>query len=204
MKRIITLSREFGSGGREVGCRLAEELGIAYYDQEIITEIAKRTALSERYIQQIVERKPLLPFPIHTRQTLFALTTDTETILDKNLAVYREQAQILTEMASNSDCVIVGRCADYVLRDAKPLRVFVYADLESRLRRCRERARPEEGKTDKELSKSIQEIDRHRAQYYAFYTGQKWGDRQNYDICLNTAQCPLHKWVSVLTSLVGP
>ena len=204
MKRIITLSREFGSGGREVGCRLAEELGIAYYDQEIITEIAKRTALSERYIQQIVERKPLLPFPIHTRQTLFALTTDTETILDKNLAVYREQAQILTEMASNSDCVIVGRCADYVLRDAKPLRVFVYADLESRLRRCRERARPEEGKTDKELRKSIQEIDRHRAQYYAFYTGQKWGDRQNYDICLNTAQCPLHKWVSVLTSLVGP
>ena len=110
----------------------------------------------------------------------------------------------MTEMASNSDCVIVGRCADYVLRDAKPLRVFVYADLESRLRRCRERARPEEGKTDKELRKSIQEIDRHRAQYYAFYTGQKWGDRQNYDICLNTAQCPLHKWVSVLTSLVGP
>ncbi len=75
MKRIITLGREFGSGGRELGRRLAEELGIAYYDQEIITEIAKRTALSQRYVQHIVERRPVFSFPIHTRQTLLSLNS---------------------------------------------------------------------------------------------------------------------------------
>ena len=170
MKRIITLGREFGSGGRELGRRLAEELGIAYYDQEIITEIAKRTALSQRYVQHIVERRPVFSFPIHTRQTLLSLNSGP--VPEHNLAVYREQAKILVEMASHSDCVIVGRCADFVLRDAHPLRVFVYGDLESRLRRCRERARPGEASTDRELRQHIQAVDRNRAVYYAFYTGQ--------------------------------
>lgn len=203
MKRIITIGREFGSGGRELGRRLAEELGIAYYDQEIVDEIAKRTALSRRYVQQIVERRPILSYPIHTRQTLLTMTSENNSSLDPNMSIYREQANILMEMASLSDCVIVGRCADYVLRQANPLRIFVYADLESRIRRCRERAHPEEAQTDKELRQRIQAVDRNRAQYYAFYTGQTWGKKQNYDLCLNTSHRPIHKWVSLLVHLIG-
>lgn len=202
MNRIITIGREFGSGGRELGRRLSEKLGIAYYDQEIMTEIANRTELSEQYVQRIVEHKPILSFPIHTGRTLLALSTANRSPLEQNLEIFREQTNIIREMAQNSDCVIVGRCADYVLHDAGPLRVFVYADLESRLQRCLEKAPPEEHRAKKDLRQHITEVDRHRAKYYAFYTGQRWGDRHNYDICINTARISIYEWVEVLEKLV--
>ena len=103
MNRIITIGREFGSGGRELGRRLSEKLGIAYYDQEIMTEIANRTELSEQYVQRIVEHKPILSFPIHTGRTLLALSTANRSPLEQNLEIFREQTNIIREMAQNSD-----------------------------------------------------------------------------------------------------
>ena len=186
MNKIITVGREFGSGGRELGRYIAEILGCAYYDREIIAEIAKRTSLSETYIQHITEHKPVIPFPIHTGRTFWAV------IPDYGQNVQKEQHDIIREMAGKSDCVIVGRGADYILREMKPYRLFVYSDIDSKIKRCHqnESADYEKGAslTEKELRRRIEEINKARAEYYEFYTGQRWGDKVNYDLCINTAR----------------
>lgn len=183
--KIITIGREFGSGGRELGRLIAERLNYAYYDREIISEIAKRTSLSEKYIQNIAEHKPLIPFPIHTGRTFWAV------IPDYGQEVQKEQHDIIREMASKRDCVIVGRGADYILRESKPFRLFIYSDIESKIKRCKENGGSDyengESMTEKELRKRIEQINKARADYYEFYTGQRWGDKSNYDLCINTA-----------------
>ena len=200
MNRIITISREFGSGGRELGRRLAEAMGIAYYDQEIITEIAKRTSLSEQYIQQVVERKPFPLFPITIGRSFYP---QDDVVFEQTQAVYKEQSSVIQEMAAKSDCVIVGRCADYILRDKNPLRLFVYADMASKMARCREKGSPQENFSDQELKKHIQSVDKHRSRYYEFYTGRTWGDKLNYDLCINTTQTEIKRIVPVLVKMLG-
>lgn len=184
MNKIITIGREFGSGGRELGRALANILGFAYYDREIISEIAKRTSLSEKYIQHIAEHKPVIPFPIHTGRTFWAV------IPDYGQSIQQEQHNIIREMASKSDCVIVGRGADYILRNETPFRLFVYSDMASKIRRCQKNGDPdyENGASmnEKELARRIEQINKSRSEYYEFYTGQKWGAKINYDLCINT------------------
>lgn len=185
MSRVITIGREFGSGGRELGRRLAEELGIQYYDKEILTEIAKQTALSENYIETVVERRPHGLFPITIGQS-FAYHTDYQLLQMQE--IYQAQTEIIRELAEKSDCVIIGRCADYILRDMKPFRIFVYADMETRVRRTMERSPADERLSEKETEKRIIAIDKDRAGYYNDYTGQKWGDKKYYDLCINTSE----------------
>ena len=195
MKRIITIGREFGSGGRELGRRIAEKLQVAYYDQEIITEIAKRTALSEEYIRQIEETRPIMNFPIHIGHS-FYLTS--EPAFYPDLSIYTKQHELLRELSRNSDCVIVGRCADHVLRDQKPVRIFAYADMASRIKRCMERRPEGETLTEAQMKKRIAEIDRSRAKYYTFFSEQKWGARENYDLLVNTSGADIKKLSSAL------
>ena len=183
-KIIITISRQFGGGGREFGRRLSDELGIAYYDKEIISAIAQRTELSEEYVHRIVEHKPYVPLPITTGMTFHSA----DPMLEHTFAVYNEQRRIIREMAEKSDCVIVGRCADFILKDMRPLRVFVYADIKNRAERCRKKAPEHEHLSDKTLIRHIKKTDRARARYYELYTGHKWGDKLRYDICINTSQ----------------
>ena len=114
MNRIITIGREFGSGGRELGRRLSEKLNIAYYDQEIISEISKRTALSEEYIRRITESRPTVSFPIHIGRSFSPVP---DPLVQQRISVYSEQNKLLHELADKSDCIIVGRCADYILRE---------------------------------------------------------------------------------------
>lgn len=185
MNRIITVGRQFGSGGREFGKRLADELQIPYYDKDIMREISKRTQLAESYIQQIVEQKPGYYFPITVGRTLHSTAPDY--LLHQYTSVYTEQANTIRDMAEKSDCVIVGRCADHILREQKPLRLFIYADMDSRLERCRRNAPEDEALSDRELRKKICRTDRNRARYYRYYTGLVWGDRANYDLCINTS-----------------
>ena len=195
MRKIITIGREFGSGGRELGRRLSEHLGIAYYDQEIIAEIAKRTALSEAYVRQITENRPLTSFPIHFGGRFCALP---DPLLQQSISIYYEQHRLLCELAEKSDCIIVGRCADYVLRDSHPFRIFVYADAQSKLMRCMERRTPEETLSEQDMKRKITEIDRNRARYYAFFSGQKWGARENYDLLVNTSGQSVKKQAAAL------
>ena len=198
MAKIITVGREFGSGGRELGRRLAETLQIAYYDKEIITEIAKRTSFSEQYVQQILERRPVPLFPITTGRTITPMENP---MMEQNQAIFREQSNIIKEMAATSNCVIVGRCADYILKEQNPFRIFVYADMESKISRCREKSPEHEHLTDKELKQQIAKVNKGRARYSEFYTGQSWGDKLNYDICINTTRTVIKDVVPVLARM---
>lgn len=182
MGRIITIGRQFGSGGREFGRRIAEELGVDYYDKEIITEIAEHTSLSEEYIRNVVEGKPHSLYPITIGQSIdFA----GEYHLRQMQSIYRAQSDIIRDLADKSECVIVGRCADYILADRNPFRIFIYADIDSRVRRCMER-NSDTAMTEKQMKKHILRIDKDRADYYNNYTGRRWGAMENYDICINT------------------
>ncbi len=198
MNRVITIGREFGSGGREFGRRLAEELSIEYYDKEIITEIAKHTQLSEEYIQQIVECTPHRLYPITVGHSMSFVE---DYSFSQAQSVYQAQATILKDLAEKSDCVIVGRCADYILKDYNPFNVFVYADLDSRVKRCVERATDDEHYTEKQLRRKIKSIDKHRARYYSFYTGRKWGDKSNYDLCINTTDTVIKDIVPIVAKM---
>lgn len=193
MNQIITIGREFGK-------RLAEELGIAYYDREIMEEISKRTQLAESYIHHIVEGAPGIYYPITVGKTLHGAEPDY--LLRQYASVYAEQANTIRDMAERSDCVIVGRCADYILRDRDPLRIFIYADMESKLRRCREKSHEDDALTDKQLARKIRHVDRNRARYYEYYTGRKWGDRVNYDLMVNTSAMSVKAAVHSLAELL--
>lgn len=199
MNKIITIGREFGSGGREIGRRLAEELQIAYYDHEIVLELVKRTNFTEAYIQQIQEKQPIPIFPITIGRTF---SPQINPIMEQRNSVFIDQSNIIKEIAEKSDCVIVGRCADYVLRKKEPLRLFLYANMDFKMARCREKGNEGECLTDKELKQQILAIDKGRSKYYQFYTDQRWGDKSNYDLCINTSFIDLKKLVSVLSQMI--
>lgn len=186
MNKIITIGRQFGSGGRELGTRLAEIMGYAYYDGEIVSAIAERSELAEDYVNQVVEKRIMTYYPITVASTFSAAPVDS--LYSVNRSIYTAQTDIIREMAEKSDCVIVGRCADHILAEYKPLRVFVYADMAARMARCR--AKGEDGSTgsDRELERKIHSVDKARAQYYRFYTGDEWDDVLNYDIMVNTSK----------------
>lgn len=198
MNKIITIGREFGSGGRELGRRLAEKLGYQYYDKEIITEIAKKTQLSEGYIDHVLEQNPMNLYPITIGHSINLIDTSA---FNQFQSVYSAQTEILKSLADKSNCVIVGRCADYILKDYNPFKIFVYADMESRMARCESRKLEGENYTPKQLKKMIKKVDKNRARYYDFYTGQSWGDKSNYDLCINTTDTVIKEIVEVIAKI---
>lgn len=197
--KIITISREFGSGGRELGKRLAEALGVAYYDREIITAVAQRSGLAEEYIASISERGVDTYYPITFGHT-FSYSTG---LIDPQVEVMAEQNKLLKSLAEKGDCVIVGRCADVVLRDCKPFNLFVYADLPSKLARCRARQSQEERNlSDNELKRRMAKVDKDRARYRALLTDSRWGDKSAYQLCVNTTGWDMPDLVGLLAPLV--
>lgn len=199
MNKIITIGREFGSGGRELGMKLAEELGFVYYDREIITQIAKNTSLSEQYVQQVMEKNPHDMFPITVAHTFSYIDSYA---MQQKQAVYAEQEKVIKAMAEKSDCVIVGRCADFILKDFKPFKIFVYASMKSKIARCFERETDKEHFTERKMRRFIKSVDRNRARYYDFYTGLTWGDKLNYDICINTTDINFDEVVPHLVKMI--
>lgn len=194
MSILITVGREFGSGGRELGRRLADELGIAYYDNEILEEIIKETPYSKAYVQEICESRPTTLYPIH-----FGVSwAHSNAPLNQTMDVYAKQNEVLHKLASASSCVIIGRAADYVLKELHPFRIFVYADMESKIKRCRER-NADKNITDKEIIKHIKKIEKGRRSFYDFYTNSKWGDRNNYDLLINTTNQDIKKLAHILS-----
>lgn len=117
-------------------------------------------------------------------------------------SIYAEQSRIIKEMTKNSSCVIVGRCADEILKEYQPIRIFVYADMESRMKRCQFRRSQEETYSEKELRQRILEIDKKRSKYYEFYTGKKWGDKRNYDYCINTGHLDIKELAEKFAKLI--
>lgn len=184
MNRIITIGREFGSGGRELGRRLAEELQIEYWDKEIIEAISEKTSLSQEYVNQVLSGVPHNLYPITIGQSFYPMHSFYYN--DQPNRVLEAKNEIIRSLAEKSSCVIVGRCADYILRDIKPYRIFVYADIESKVKRCMDRQGEKENLTPEQMKKKILSVDKKRAAYYKNYTGNKWGDKANYDLCINT------------------
>ena len=198
MNTIITIGREFSSGGREFGRRLAEELGFEYYDKEIINEIAAKTELSEEYVKSVLERRPHHLMPITTGQSFAYISSHA---MDQERSIYAAQSKILKGMAEKSSCVIIGRCADYILREYNPYKIFVYSDMESKIKRCREKGMEGADLPDAKLKRYIKKIDKERARYYSFYTGYTWGDKFNYDMCINTTSIPVKELAEALAHL---
>lgn len=180
---IITIGREFGSGGRELGKRLAETLGYAYYDEEILSAIAQKSGLAVEYVKSVVENAIPKAYPI-----TYGRTFGVGNVYNENYQkIFQAQEEVLKELATKQNCVIVGRCADIVLKDLDPLNLFVYADMDSKMKRCRFKASVEEHLSDKELQKLIRSTERQRKDYYETITEQKWGAKENYHLCINTS-----------------
>lgn len=198
MPLIITIGREFGSGGRELGRRLAENLRIAYYDREILWEIEKKTPYCLSYIEEATERRPTPLLPIHYGRT-FSFGNDPA--FAQSLDIYQAQSEIIKEVAMKGPCVIIGRCADAVLKDFAPVRLFIYADWKTKLKRVRSREGDQGRLTDKAIAKKAKSIDKARRKYYEFYTGHRWGDPHNYDLMINTSNLEIKEIASSLAHL---
>ncbi len=188
--RIITISREFGSGGRTIGRKVAEKLGIPCYDAELVEKIAEESGYAEEYIKEEGE---------YTSggwlSTLFSDRTNGLTNQDK---LWNVQSKVIRELAEKESCVIVGRCADYILREkADCLTVFIHASLEKRA----ERIVREYGETDETPEERLKDKDKRRATYYRFYTDMKWGQAKNYQVCLDSGKLGIDKCVDIIASL---
>lgn len=206
MNKVITIGREFGSGGRELGVRLAEALNLAYYDKEIVTAIVNQTDMAEGFVKDIVDGKTHRFYPISIGQSM-NLNVDYQ--IHQMQSIIKAQTEVIREMAEKSSCVIVGRCADYILKDLRDqgeielYRLFIYADQESRLQRCIERSKDKEDEdmSEREMLRQIKRINRERAAYYEDYTLQKWGDKVNYDFCINTSFSSIESMIPRLAKL---
>lgn len=185
-KIIITIARQYGSGGREIGERVAKILGIPLYDKELITEAASRGSLNETVIKNAEESAAnSLLYTLAMGSNMLGTTMHFGYKMPLNDKLFILQSEVIKEYAQNGSCVIIGRCADYVLRDEENiLRLFIYGDLDHRQARVRER-HPEIKTT--QIIDVINKTDKRRSTYYNFYTGNKWGKYDNYDIAINSS-----------------
>ncbi len=196
--RIVTVSREFGSGGREVGKRLADELGFAYFDREILAAVAQKSSLSEDYIERTLESGVLRQYPLTFGRTLYHLPSVSDAT-----SLLADQHKVLREIASSGDCVIVGRGANAVLKEFDPFDIFVYADKESKMKRCRERASEAEKMSDRELERRMKQIDKARAENSSLISEYPWGDKRGYDLCINTSGKEIKAIVPAIAQLAN-
>ena len=178
-KRIITISREFGSGGRFIGEEVAKQLGIAYYSENIIDQIAQQSGLSPEYIEENAELSP--------KKGLFAYAFSGRDITGKSVddMLYEAQRKVILEIAEKEPCVMIGRNADFILKDRDDvLNVFIYGDMPEKIKRiCKLYDVTEDG-----AIKLIKDTDKRRRTNYNFYTEQKWGMASNYTLSLNSSQ----------------
>ncbi|MCM1438459.1 MAG: cytidylate kinase-like family protein [Roseburia sp.] len=195
---IITVSREFASGGREIGKRLSDQLNLQYYDKEVISEIAKSTSLNEEYVQKVLENGGFKNFALSFAHSMPLTSATPNTVTEVLIA----QQKVIREIAKRGNCVIVGRCADVIAREYNPVRLFVYADEQSKLARCRARAKEGENLTDRQMLKSFKEIDKGRAKLYDLISSTGWGDRNGYDLFINTSRTEISKIIKPLSDLI--
>lgn len=181
--RIITISREFGSGGRELGKRLADHLGFDYYDSEIISKLSDKSGMDKAYIENALNNHGWEDIPITFRSTLGSAGY----IQASKVNLLVQQKQVIEEIAAlGKDCVIVGRNADVLLGQYEPFSIFVCAGQEAKIRRCVERAPEGENLTEKELVRKMKQIDKVRAQTREIIGGPAWGRRDAYHLTVNT------------------
>ena len=190
--RIITISREFGSGGRELGKRLADATGFDYYDHEIISAVAKNIGISPDYVEDTLSNHGWQNLSLTYRGTLsspsYAYASQVQLLV--------EQKKVIEQIASlGKDCVIVGRNADMILQDYAPFNIFVCAQTETKIKRCMERAPEDEKLTEKELLRKMKQIDKVRSQTRELMGGSDWGRRDSYHLIVNTTNWEIKELV---------
>lgn len=194
-KKVITVSREFGSGGRSIGKLVAESLGYDYYDSELVERVAKETGFSEDYIADAGEYAPgrsMLSYAFSTG------TPHTGASMNATDYLWATQCRVIMELAEKGNCVIVGRCADYILRSRDDcLNVFIHADKDYKAKRIVELY----GVTDKSPEKRLNEKDGKRKVNYKYFTGREWGNPQNYHICLNSGYFGHEECAKIISDL---
>ncbi len=185
-KIVITIARQYGSGGREIGEKVAELLGIPLYDKQLITDAASKGSLSEEVIRGADESAAnSLLYTLAMGSNHYGTAMHFGYKMPLNDKLFILQSEVIREYAEKGSCVIIGRCADYVLREEKSVfRIFIYGDLEHRQERVRER-HPEVKPS--QIIDLINKTDKRRSSYYTFYTGNKWGKYDNYDMAINSS-----------------
>ena len=193
MKKIITISRQFGSGGRSIGKEVAEKLGYDYYDSELVTQVAEETGLHPSYIEDAGEYAPgksILSYAFSSGASPGSMNASDY--------LWSAQCSVILELAEKGNCVIVGRCADYILRDRDDcLNVFIHANKEYRAKHIVERY----GVRDKSPEKRLEEKDSKRKVNYKYFTGRVWGNIENYHISLDSSALTPEKCVDIIVDL---
>ncbi len=194
-KKIITISREFGSGGRTIGRQVAERLGIPFYDKELVEQIALETGFAPKFIEENGEHAP------GKSRLSYAFASQGIPGVMNGLStadfLWSIQCSVIMQLAEQGPCVIVGRNADYILKDRKDvLDVFIHADMDYRADRIVRLY----GESEKSPIARLQEKDKRRQINYQHYTGRVWGNANNYDLCLNSASIGLENCVDIIVN----
>ena len=196
MDKVITISREFGSGGRELGVKLADKLGIPFYDKELISMAADDINIAEdafqHYDELIVVHDPLDRQFYHAFSEVYQIPMSDQ--------IFVAQSNVIRRLASYGPCIIVGRCADMILTDS--LNLFIYAKMKDRIRRMLE-LESEAESDGKEMERRIREVDRKRKEYYQYYTGNTWGRAQNYHLCLDSGPVGVEGCLRAVLAYLG-
>ena len=208
MPKVITIGREFGSGGHEVGLRLAKKMGIPFYDKEILSLTAKNSRFAESYLEKMDEQKPsflnvgsagLMSGAGGTSSAQSAMNQFYN--LSPNDQIFLETSKVMQQLAEKGPCVIVGRCADYILRDLDPVNLFICADIQDRV--ARKLALDENKEMDEQsMEKKIRQTDKSRSKYYEYYSHEVWGAAENYHLCINTSVVGVDGAVEIIYKFV--
>ena len=198
--KVITVGREFGSGGRSVGKAVAAALGWDYYDQELVRHVAEKTGFAERYIEETGE------YSASKSRLAYAFSSVGSPEVMNGLSasdyLWTVQRKVILDLAEKGNCVIVGRCADVILKDYHPLNLFVYADAESKIQRCIDRAPEGEHLSRNDIARRMKQVDKNRAQYRQMFADTKWGAKETYHLCVNTSGHQIKDLIPGLASFV--
>ncbi len=193
--RIITISRQFGSGGRTIGKQVAEKLGIPCYDQELLVKLAETSGFDEEYLKKHSES-----YTEYGGWNSNAMSGRMASQMLNQDLIWWMQRDLIKELAAKGSCVFVGRCANYILRDdenADCLNVFIYADMESRAKRIVERY----GERTDSPEKRLKESDKRRQAYYQYYTDMQWADTKSYHLCLDSSVLGIDKCAELIEEM---
>lgn len=198
--KTITISREYGSGGRIIGKILSEELGFDFYDKEIVSLVAKESGFNKDYIDEVEEKKDSKfwdnPYMINT---VFNFKDFNKSNISNKDKIQIIQSDIIRNLTNNKPCIIIGRCADYVLNDREDvLNIFIYSNMEDKINRVINEYKVDE----KDIENIIKNMDKSRANYYEMYTGQKWGNTKNYHMSLDSSKFGLRGCIEIIKNLL--
>ena len=200
-KTVITIARSYGSGGRTLGKLLGEKLGINCYDREILRMASDESGINEALFGQADEKlkkSPLLAILKKNPYKGGVLPPESADFVSDDI-LFTYQAKVIQELAAQESCIIIGRCADYVLRDDPDvIRLYFYAPLPD----CVTRVMNQNGLSEKEAVKKIEKTDKYRADYYRYYTGGDWNDARNYNFCLDTTSMTYEKLIEVVENFI--